>query len=284
MTDRISLLGVRARGFHGVLPDEKRDGQDFVVDVVLHLDLAPAGASDDLERTVSYAEVGADVVARIEGPSLDLIESLAEQIAGDALARPVVRAVDVTVHKPSAPVGVPFGDVSVSVHRRREVPVVIALGANLGDAARTLQAAVDDLGDAVREVRRAPFVTTEPVGGPDQPRYTNSVLVATTSLSPGELLERLHAVEARHGRVREVRWGARTLDLDLVQYGDPRDGSDVVSDAPELTLPHPRAHERGFVLQPWSRVDPEAVLRVGGATRRVADLLAEVDTDDIEDL
>ena len=146
MTDRISLLGVRARGFHGVLPDEKRDGQDFVVDVVLHLDLAPAGASDDLERTVSYAEVGADVVARIEGPSLDLIESLAEQIAGDALARPLVRAVDVTVHKPSAPVGVPFGDVSVNVHRRREVPVVIALGANLGDSARTLQAAVDDLG------------------------------------------------------------------------------------------------------------------------------------------
>ena len=75
MTDRISLLGVRARGFHGVLADEKRDGQDFVVDVVLHLDLAPAGTSDDLERTVSYAEVGADVVARIEGPSLDLIET-----------------------------------------------------------------------------------------------------------------------------------------------------------------------------------------------------------------
>ena len=87
--------------------------------------------------------------------------------ARDALARPLVRAVDVTVHKPSAPVGVPFGDVSVNVHRRREVPVVIALGANLGDSARTLQAAVDDLGDAVRGVRRAPFVGTDPVGGPD---------------------------------------------------------------------------------------------------------------------
>lgn len=284
MTDRISLLGVRARGFHGVLADEKRDGQDFVVDVVLHLDLAPAGTSDDLERTVSYAEVGADVVARIEGPSLDLIETLAEQIAADALARPLVRAVDVTVHKPFAPVGVPFGDVSVTVSRRREVPVVIALGANLGDAARTLDAALDDLGDALHDVRRAPFVTTDPVGGPDQPRYTNSVVVATTTLGPAELLSRLHAVEARHGRVREVRWGARTLDLDLVQYGDPVTGDDVVSDDPALTLPHPRAHERGFVLQPWSRVDPDAVLRVGDAVTPVADLLAGLDTSDIEDL
>ncbi|WP_068426211.1 2-amino-4-hydroxy-6-hydroxymethyldihydropteridine diphosphokinase [Janibacter terrae] len=283
MSDRISLLGVRARGFHGVLADEKRDGQEFVVDVVLHVDLAPAGRTDDLALTINYAEVGADVVARIEGPSLDLIESLAEQIADDALARPGVRSVEVTVHKPSAPVGVPFGDVAVSVTRTRAVPVVIALGANLGDAAATLQAAVDDLGDAVRTVRRAPFVTTDPVGGPDQPRYTNTVLVGTTALDPRTLLERLHAVEARHGRVREVRWGARTLDLDLVQYGDPARGDDVVSDDPTLTLPHPRAHERGFVLRPWSRVDPDAVLRVGERVVPVTELLAGIDTADIRE-
>lgn len=284
MTDRISLLGVRARGFHGVLADEKRDGQDFVVDVVLDVDLAPAGTTDDLARTINYAEVGADVVRRIEGPSLDLIESLAEQIAGDALARPAVRGVEVTVHKPSAPVGVPFGDVAVSIHRTRAVPVVIAMGANLGDASRTLQAAIDDLGDAVQSVRRAPFVSTEPVGGPDQPRYTNTVVLATTALAPHELLAALRAVEARHGRVREVRWGARTLDLDLIQYGDPAAGTDVVSGDPLLTLPHPRAHERGFVLQPWSRVDSGAHLRVGDRVVRVLDLLAGVDSSDIEDV
>lgn len=281
--DRISLLGVRARGHHGVLAEEKRDGQDFVVDVVLHLDLRPAGVTDDLDLTVNYAEVGADVVARIEGPSLDLIESLAEQVAADALARPGVHTVEVTVHKPSAPVGVPFGDVTVHVERRRAVPVVIALGANLGDAAARLDAAVDDLAGDLDDVRRAPFVTTDPVGGPDQPRYTNSVLVATTPLGPDALLTRLHAVEARHGRVREVRWGARTLDLDLVQYGDPAAGTDVVSEAPALLLPHPRAHERGFVLAPWARVDPGAVLRVDGDVVPVADLLAGVDTSDITD-
>ena len=284
MRDRISLLGVRATGFHGVLADEKRDGQECVVDVVLHVDLAPAGTTDDLALTINYAEVGADVVRRIEGPSLDLIESLAEQVAADALARDGVRAVEVTVHNPSAPVGVPFGDVAVTITRTRAVPVVIALGANLGDATATLQSAIDDLGDALHAVRRAPFVSTEPVGGPDQPRYTNTVVVATTPLAPHELLARLHAVEARHGRVREVRWGARTLDLDLVQYGDPRAGTDVVSGEPSLTLPHPRAHERGFVLQPWARVDPQAVLRVGDRVVPVAALLAAIDTSDIEEV
>lgn len=281
--DRISLLGVRARGVHGVLAEEKRDGQDFVVDVVLHLDLAPAGTTDDLALTINYAEVGADVVARIEGPSLDLIEALAEQIAGDALARPGVHTVEVTVHKPSAPVGVPFGDVAVTLVRRRTVPVVIALGANLGDAAARLDAAVDGLADDLDEVRRAPFVTTDPVGGPEQPRFTNSVVLATTALSPQALLARLHAVEARHGRVREVRWGARTLDLDLIQYGDPASDSDVVSEDPQLLLPHPRAHERGFVLAPWARVDPDARLRVDAGVVPVADLLAGIDTSDIED-
>ncbi|WP_346780589.1 2-amino-4-hydroxy-6-hydroxymethyldihydropteridine diphosphokinase [Janibacter sp. DB-40] len=281
--DRISLLGVRAFGHHGVLTREKREGQEFVVDVVLHLDLAPAGTSDELARTVNYAEVGADVVARIEGPSLDLIESLAEQIAGDALARPGVHTVQVTVHKPSAPVGVPFGDVTVGIERRRAVPVVIALGANLGDPERRLDAAIDDLAGDLEAVRRAPFVTTDPVGGPDQPRYTNTVLVATTAHAPDALLARLHAVEARHGRVREVRWGARSLDLDLIQYGDPAAGTDVVSDEPQLTLPHPRAHERGFVLAPWTRVDPDAVLRVGGSVIAVSELLAAVDTSDMRD-
>lgn len=281
--DRITLLGVRATGFHGVLAEEKRDGQEFVVDVVLHVDLRPAGTTDDLERTINYAEVGADVVARIEGPSLDLIETLAEQVAADALVRAGVHTVEVTVHKPSAPVGVPFADVAVTVVRTRSVPVVIALGANLGDAAARLDAAIDDLAGDLERVRRAPFVTTDPVGGPEQPRYTNSVLLATTALAPDALLARLHEVEARHGRVREVRWGARTLDLDLIQYGDPTDDSDVVSSSPRLTLPHPRAHERGFVLAPWARLDPNAHLRVDGEVVPVADLLASIDTSDIRE-
>jgi dihydroneopterin aldolase/2-amino-4-hydroxy-6-hydroxymethyldihydropteridine diphosphokinase len=121
-------------------------------------------------------------------------------------------------------------------------------------------------------------VETDPVGGPDQPAYLNAVVTGTTHLAPSSLLAGLHDIERAHGRTREVRWGPRTLDLDLIQYGDPVFDTDVVMEAPTLTLPHPRAHERAFVLVPWLRAEPEAALRVGGTVRRVADLVAGLDT------
>ncbi|MFT4220974.1 MAG: 2-amino-4-hydroxy-6-hydroxymethyldihydropteridine diphosphokinase [Microbacterium sp.] len=166
---------------------------------------------------------------------------------------------------------------------------VVALGANLGDRAATLAA-------AVRELERLPLVervvASKPietvaltVNGPDAsaPAYLNAVALVTTRLAPSVLLGYLHAIEARHGRVRALRqaqgpegdaqgpdtgkWADRTLDLDLVAYGDVR------SDAAALTLPHPRAAERAFVLGPWLAVDPDAVLPGHG---RVDELLARL--------
>ncbi len=283
--DRIRLSGVRGRGFHGVFEHERREGQEFVVDIELALDLGPAGASDDLGDTVNYGEIGAAALARIEGEPSDLIERLAVLVADDALAHPSVDEVTVTVHKPQAPVGVPFGDVTVSVTRRRQpVPVVIAVGANLpwghhGPHA-TASAAVEALAHHpdVRVVASSALYDSDPVGGPEQPTYVNAVVVARTSLSPTSLLRELHAVEAAFDRRREVRWGARTLDLDLVQYGDPAAGADVTSDLPRLTLPHPRAHERAFVLVPWLDADPDAVLRHAGRAVTVTELVATLDT------
>ena len=182
MTDHIVLHGISARGFHGVLDFEKADGQDFVVDVTLEVDLRRAGRSDLLAHTVSYAEVAADVVDLIAGPSLDLIESLAEQIAATALRRPQVQSVEVTVHKPQAPVGVPFGDVRVTIERCRDERVVIALGANLGDVQATLESAVRALADidGLRITAVSDLFETDPVGGPDQPVYLNAVVLART--------------------------------------------------------------------------------------------------------
>ena len=279
MTDRIVLQGISARGYHGVLDFEKADGQDFIVDVTLEVDLRRAGGSDDLTHTVDYADMAADVVALITGPSLDLIETLADMVAASALRRPLVQAVEVTVHKPQAPVGVPFGDVQVRVERRRDEPVVIALGANLGEAKSTLEAAVRALADVegLRISAVSDLFETDPVGGPDQPVYLNAVVLARTRLAAFTLLTELHGIEAEHGRVRETRWGARTLDLDLIQYGDPESGSDLVSSDPELMLPHPRAHERAFVLAPWYGVDAAARLRVGGALVPVGELLERAD-------
>ena len=282
MADRIVLQGVSARGHHGVLDFEKRDGQVFVVDVTMTADLEPAGRTDALVATVNYAEVAADVVARIAGPSFDLIERLAEVIADDVLRHDLVDAVEVVVHKPEAPVGQPFTDVHVRIERSNGAAVVIALGSNLGDRGQTLAAAVRALrslpGLTVTSV--SSIVETDPVGGPDQPPFLNAVVVGRCTAGPDDLLAALHAIEAQHGRTREIRWGARTLDLDLIQFGTPGGRREVVSDDDKLTLPHPRAAERAFVLVPWADADARATLRVGegdGGIRAVSDLVDDTD-------
>jgi dihydroneopterin aldolase / 2-amino-4-hydroxy-6-hydroxymethyldihydropteridine diphosphokinase len=278
VSDQIVLKGISAVGHHGVLDFEKRDGQTFVVDVTMQVDLAPAGASDDLADTVNYAEVAGDVVALVQGEPLDLIEALAARIADRVLARPLVEAVEVVVHKPQAPVGHPFTDVQVRVVRERQAPVVVALGSNLGESVETLHDATVALLGLLDIAEVSPLVETDPVGGPDQPSYLNAVVTGTTHLAPSSLLAGLHDIERAHGRTRDVRWGPRTLDLDLVQYGDPAAGTEVTSDAERLTLPHPRAHERAFVLVPWLEVDPDAVLRHDGAAVPVSELVDRVDT------
>lgn len=133
---------------------------------------------------------------------------------------------------------------------------VIALGANLGDARAALAGAVAALRElsALEVVAESSIYSTAPLGGVEQPDYLNAVIIADTSLSPGQLLEALHAIENAWHRTREVRWGPRTLDLDLIDF------EGVTSDDPNLTLPHPRAHERAFVLVPWQEADPRAEL------------------------
>ncbi|HET9872756.1 MAG TPA: dihydroneopterin aldolase [Propionibacteriaceae bacterium] len=117
--DRITLRGVSAHGYHGVFEAERRSGQTFVVDVVCWLDLAPAGASDDLERTVNYGTLAEGIVADIQGEPLNLIEALGERIARTCLSVPLVEAVEVTIHKPDAPISVEFADVAVTLTRSK---------------------------------------------------------------------------------------------------------------------------------------------------------------------
>jgi len=149
--------------------------------------------------------------------------------------------------------------------------VVIALGSNLGDRLDYLQSGLDGLFDTPRLVFLAvsPVYETTPVGGPEQPDYLNAVAIGETTLPAQAVLERCHSLEDAFGRVRGERWGPRTLDLDLIVYGDE------VSDSPGLTLPHPRARERAFVLAPWHDADPDAELPGQG---RVADLLKALGT------
>lgn len=137
------------------------------------------------------------------------------------------------------------------------VKAILALGSNLGEKEETLVRAIGDICSHDKIVLRkiSPMVITKAVGGPqDQPDFLNLVVEIETSLRPFELLRFCQSVEQKHHRVREVRWGPRTLDIDIIEYGS------LEMDEPDLTLPHPLAAERAFVLEPWARMDPAAQL------------------------
>jgi len=139
--------------------------------------------------------------------------------------------------------------------------VVIALGSNLGDRHATLDGAVAALKQIISVTKVSTYIETDPVGGPEQPNYLNAVLIGESELEPTDLLMKMQAIELAAGRERLERWGARTLDLDLILAGD------LEIDTEFLTLPHPRAHERRFVLDPWLEVDPQAILPGFGEVR-----------------
>lgn len=151
-----------------------------------------------------------------------------------------------------------------------ERQVVLSLGSNLGDRLANLQGGTDALAaGGLRITAVSSVYQTSPVGGPEQPDYLNAVLLASSALACREILRRCLEAERALGRVREVRWGPRTLDVDIIACGAE------MSDDPELTLPHPRAHERMFVLVPWHELDPGAHLAGAGP---VADLIGQAET------
>ncbi len=144
---------------------------------------------------------------------------------------------------------------------------VIALGANIGNPKEQMDIAVALLRESLEVTAVSSYFTTAPVGGPEQPDYLNAVSIAESELPAADLLALLHGIEKALGRERIEHWGPRTIDLDLIQYGT------ILSYAEELTLPHPRAHERRFVLEPWAEVEPDALLLTHGKT---SELLAQL--------
>ena len=144
---------------------------------------------------------------------------------------------------------------------------VIALGANIGNPREQMDIAIALLRESLEVTAVSSYFTTAPVGGPEQPDYLNAVCIAESELPAAELLALLHGIEKSLGRERIEHWGPRTIDLDLIQYGS------ILSNAEELSLPHPRAHERRFVLEPWAEVEPDALLLTHG---KISELLAQL--------
>jgi 2-amino-4-hydroxy-6-hydroxymethyldihydropteridine diphosphokinase len=135
---------------------------------------------------------------------------------------------------------------------------VIALGANLGNPQENIDLALALLKDATEITAISSMYVTKPVGGPAQPDYINAVALAESDLPAADFLSMLHGIETALGRERVEHWGPRTIDLDLIQYGS------ILSYSDELLLPHPRAHERRFVIEPWHEIDPDGILLTHG--------------------
>ncbi|WP_051278298.1 2-amino-4-hydroxy-6-hydroxymethyldihydropteridine diphosphokinase [Actinotignum schaalii] len=264
--DTVSITGVEVSARHGVYAEEREADHPFIFDVAALVDTSTAGHADDLAATISYADLAEDARAVGESAPVSLLETLGERVAGRVLARGAL-AVEVTVHKPEAPVPGRFTDARVTVRRLADIAragttreMVIGMGANLGEREETLRAALTQIAalpvhiDAVSS-----FHSTAPVLAPgqeSQPDYLNAVLRLSTELAPLEVLAALRAIEARAGRQRRIHWGARTLDLDIEWVEGVR------STHPLLTLPHPRAHTRAFVMEPWQEIDPEATAKL----------------------
>ena len=144
---------------------------------------------------------------------------------------------------------------------------VVALGANIGNPSEQMDLAIAMLKEATDVIAVSTYYITKPVGGPEQPDYINAVCILESDLPALDLLSLLQGIEKSLGRERIERWGPRTIDLDLIQYGS------LLSMAEELELPHPRAHERRFVLEPWHEIEPDAVLLTHG---KISELLAQL--------
>ncbi|WCE41116.1 2-amino-4-hydroxy-6-hydroxymethyldihydropteridine diphosphokinase [Brevibacterium sp. BDJS002] len=299
-SDRIELRGLRVRGNHGVFDFEKREGQDFVIDVTLHTSISRAAATDDIADTVHYGELAEDVAHIVEDNTFDLIETLAARIAEHCLS--LAEHVEVVVHKPGAPIQRSFNDVSVTVARSRdtidaaatntvddepagtepaETEAYLNLGANLGDAAETLEQAVAalDRHPKITVLRRSSLYRTAPWGGVDQNDFLNLGIIVATSLPAPQLLAVAQGIEVACGRTRELRWGPRTLDIDLIRFGAEQ--AELILDTDSLTLPHPRAHERAFVLAPWAELDAAAEIHTPTGPRPITAVLSELGDQEI---
>lgn len=255
--DRIEIKGLRIDMIIGVLEEEKQTPQPIELDISLFADLSKACKSDHLTDTIDYGRICTLVQGLAHQHQDALLEKFADRVASSILHEPNISEVEVSVKKLKPPIASPLNFCSVTLFRSRsnhdplpgQHTVLVALGSNLGDRAAHLRYALRQLETVTSQSQ---VFQTKPVGGPSgQEMFYNMVAAVQTSLDPYALLRKCHEIEAGAHRKREVHWGARTLDVDILFY----DG--ICIKDPILTIPHPRIYERGFVLAPLSEVAPE---------------------------
>lgn len=250
--DEIHIKQLEVFAHHGVFPEENRLGQKFIVSADLRTDLRKAGLADDLQLSMDYGAVCAEIQDFLTRHTFQLLETAAEQLCMHLLQTlPVLHSLRLEIEKPWAPIGLPLKTASVSIERGWHT-AYIALGSNMGDRQAYLDGAVHALRNhaAMRVEAVSDYLVTQPYGGVQQDDFLNGVLRVQTLLPPHELLDALHEIEQAANRKRMVHWGPRTLDLDILFYDDL-----VYSDG-VLNIPHPDMKNRTFVLKPMVQIAP----------------------------
>lgn len=246
----IKIDNLEVYAFHGVFEEEKQKGQQFYINVVLRTDLKKAGRTDCLTDSTHYGEVCLQIKKTMTEMSYDLIERAAEKIIEDILINfPLIQEVTIELRKPNAPIPMEFESVSVQLIRGWH-KVYVAFGSNMGEKETYIQNAVKEFEDSIyfRNIKMSDLFYSRPYGGVEQEDFVNGILEMETMLEPFELLEILHEVEKKAGRIRIQHWGPRTLDLDIIFYDD------LVLDDEELQIPHKDMINRDFVLIPLAQL------------------------------
>ena len=253
--EQILVQGLQVFGYHGVYEQEKEEGQTFLVNCVMDTSFASAIHSDDVGETVDYGTVCLFIKKYFEEKAYDLLEKVADELATSIMyAFPGIEKIQIQLTKPNAPIPMEFKSVGVRVEKKWH-KVALAIGSNMGDKEKYLTDAMETLiaNPDIRNVIVSDYIETEPYGYVEQDKFLNGAVTLETLLSAEDLLIFLHEIEAKAERKREIHWGPRTLDLDILLYDD------VCMHTKELTIPHIDMCNRMFVLEPLMQIAPGLV-------------------------
>lgn len=269
--DKIIIKDLEIFAFHGVLAEEKRLGQKFIVSLELTLDFHKAAENDNLKHTVDYASICEDTEEFLQDNTFDLIEAAAHHLALHILGKySILEKVKVCIKKPYAPIRKTFGYVAAEIERGW-INAYISLGSNMGDKQRNIQDAISSLNSrpSTKITAVSGMYITKPIGYIEQDDFLNAAIEIRTLLSPYQLLDFLNKIEIQLKRERTIKWGPRTIDLDILIY----DNLQITDN--RLVIPHPRMHERLFVIEPVCDIAPYLIHPLLG--KRMLELKAELE-------